>query len=126
MAQAQFAAALKLFADCVHTGTFQDAFGTKIENIPILVASRLLKPLGNPPPNSVKFFAATEVVEQAGDRTWLAKVTNALNQHWQRRNAAKKTLPLSGHAQPVRAMARAGGGPSLPAPLVQGREQAGS
>jgi len=59
-------------------------------DIPILVAARLLKPLGNPPPNSVKFFAALEVLELAKDRTWLAKVTNTLNQHWQKRNAAKR------------------------------------
>ena len=59
-------------------------------DVPVLVAARLLKPLGNPPPNSVKYFAALEVLEQAKDRTWLAKVTNALNQHWQKKNAAKK------------------------------------
>jgi len=29
-------------------------------------------------------------VEQVQDRAWLAKVANALNQHWQKRNAAKK------------------------------------
>jgi len=59
-------------------------------DVPILVAARLLKPLGNPPPNSVKFFAANDLLEQAKDRTWLAKVTNALNQHWQNKNAAKR------------------------------------
>jgi hypothetical protein len=59
-------------------------------DVPVLVAARLLKPLGNPPPNSVKYFAALEVLEQAKDRTWLAKVTNALNQHWQKKNAAKR------------------------------------
>ena len=59
-------------------------------DVPILVGARLLKPLGNPPPNSVKFFAAHEVLEQAKDRAWLAKVTNALNQHWQNKNAAKR------------------------------------
>jgi hypothetical protein len=64
-------------------------------DVPILVAARLLKPLGNPPPNSVKYFAALELLEQAQDRTWLAKVTNALNQHWQRRNARKKNYPLN-------------------------------
>lgn len=66
-------------------------------DVPVLVAVRLLKPLGNPPPNSVKFFATLEVLEQAKDRTWLAKVTNALNQHWQKKNAAKKRLPPGGH-----------------------------
>jgi hypothetical protein len=60
-------------------------------DVPILVAARLLKPLGNPPPNSVKFFAMLELLEQSKDRTWLAKVTNALNQHWQVRNAARNT-----------------------------------
>ena len=62
-------------------------------DVPILVAARLLKPLGNPPPNSVKYFAASELLELAEDRAWLAKVTNGLNQHWQRRNAAKKNRP---------------------------------
>src|SRR5664279_5652459 len=60
-------------------------------DVPILVAVRLLKPLGNPPPNSVKFFATLELREHIKDRTWLAKVTNALNQHWQVRNADRKT-----------------------------------
>jgi hypothetical protein len=64
-------------------------------DVPVLVAARLLKPLGNPPPNSVKFFAASELLEQVKDRTWLAKVTNALNQHWQKRNAAKQNRPAN-------------------------------
>jgi hypothetical protein len=59
-------------------------------DVPVLVAARLLKPLGNPSPYNVKFFAASQLLEQVKDRTWLAKVTNALNQHWQKRNAAKK------------------------------------
>jgi len=58
-------------------------------DMPILVAARLLKPLGNPPPHSVKFFAASELLEQVEDRAWLAKVTNAVNQHWQKKNALK-------------------------------------
>jgi hypothetical protein len=60
---------------------------------PILVAARLLKTLGNPPPNSVKFFGAAELLELVEDRAWLAKITNALNQHWQSRNAARKNRP---------------------------------
>jgi hypothetical protein len=34
---------------------------------PVLIAIRLLKPLGSPPPNSVEFFAALEVLESAKD-----------------------------------------------------------
>ena len=65
-------------------------------DVPILVVARLLKPLGNPQPHSVKYFAALELLEQVQDRTWLAKVTNALNQHWQRKNAHKKGRPPNG------------------------------
>ncbi len=65
-------------------------------DIPILVAARLLKPLGTPPPNSVKYFAALEVLEQARDRSWLARVTSALNQHWQNKNAAKRKQRVEG------------------------------
>jgi hypothetical protein len=49
----------------------------------------------NPPPHSVKYFAASELVEQVKDRTWLAKVSNTLNQHWQKKNAAKKICPVN-------------------------------
>lgn len=59
-------------------------------DIPVLVAARLLKPLGNPQPNSVKYFAAVEVLEHARDRAWLAKATNAVGLHWKRKNQDKK------------------------------------
>ena len=65
-------------------------------DVPILVAARILKPLGNPPPSSVKYFAASELLEQVKDRAWLARVTNALNQHWQNHNARKKNRSVNG------------------------------
>jgi hypothetical protein len=37
-----------------------------------------------------------ELLEQIQDRTWLAKVTNALNQHWQKKNASKKNCAVIG------------------------------
>lgn len=69
-------------------------------DVPVLVAARLLKPLGNPQPNSVKFFATLELLELAKDRTWLAKVTNAMNQYWQRKNAVKRVASLVGPNSP--------------------------
>lgn len=60
-------------------------------DIPILVAARLLKPLGNPAPNAVKFFSAAEVLELTQDRHWLAKITNTVNQHWHRKNHQRKS-----------------------------------
>src|ERR1035437_96614 len=62
-------------------------------DVSILVSSRLLKPLGNPPPNGIKFFATADLVEFAKDRAWLVKVTNAVNQHWHKQNARKKGRP---------------------------------
>ena len=59
----------------------------------------------NPSPYNVKFFAASELLEQVQDRAWLAKVTNALNQHWQKRYAAKQSCSgngsLNGHVVSV-------------------------
>jgi hypothetical protein len=65
-------------------------------DVPVLVAARLLKPLGNPLKNGIKFFATAELLEQVKDKAWLVKVTNAVNQHWQRNNAAKKNCPAKG------------------------------
>jgi hypothetical protein len=59
-------------------------------DVPVLVAARLLKPLGNPQPNSVKYFASVEVLELSKDRAWLARITSALNHYWQRKNEAKR------------------------------------
>ena len=64
-------------------------------DVPVLIAARLLKPLGNAPPNSVKYFATAELLEQMEDRAWLAKMTNALNRHWQSKNQRKRTCSQS-------------------------------
>ncbi len=72
-------------------------------DVPILVAARLLKPLGNPLPNSVKFFATTEVLELAKDRVWLARVTNAVNQHWRQKNQRRQSASMSGQHPPAAA-----------------------
>ena len=59
-------------------------------DVPVLVSARLLKPLGNPVPNGVKYFATVELVERMEDRVWLSKLTNAVTQYWQQRNQRKK------------------------------------
>ena len=68
--------------------------GCQPHDVPILVAARLLKPLGNPPPNGIKFFATLEVLELGKDRSWLAKITNTVSQHWQKKNGRQKQEPL--------------------------------
>lgn len=60
-------------------------------DITILVAARLLKPLGNPPRNGTKVFATPEILELARDRAWLGRVTLALQQYWRHKNR-RRTL----------------------------------
>jgi hypothetical protein len=59
-------------------------------DVPVLVAARLLKPLGNPAQNSIKFFATADLMELTQDRNWLGRMTHAVNQHWHQKNARKK------------------------------------
>ncbi len=59
-------------------------------DVPVLVAARLLKPLGNPLPNTVKYFAAADLLEQMRERNWLARVTTTISQHWQKKNDRRR------------------------------------
>ena len=60
-------------------------------DIPALVAARLLKPLGNPPANGIKFFATADLLEATKDRNWLVRVTSTINLHWHNKNARKRS-----------------------------------
>jgi len=59
-------------------------------DVPALVAAKLLKPLGNPPANGVKFFATADVLEASQDRNWLVRMSATIYQHWHRKNARQK------------------------------------
>jgi len=56
-------------------------------DIPPLVAAKLLKPLGNPPANGIKYFATADLLEDIKDRHWLVRVSATICQHWQKKNA---------------------------------------
>jgi len=60
-------------------------------DIPALVAAKLLKPLGNPPANGIKFFATVDLLESTKDRNWLVRMSATIYQHWQKQNASKKS-----------------------------------
>jgi len=81
----------------------------QLHDIPVLVAERLLRPLGSPPPNGTKFFATSEVLELSRDRSWLARITNTVTKHWQSKNAAKKRGKGSGEYDGVAAFTAAVG-----------------
>lgn len=55
----------------------------QVHDIPVLVKAGMLKPLGKPmAPNTVKYFAATEMVALARDPVWLSKATKIINDYW--------------------------------------------
>lgn len=65
--------------------------GFKPEEITLLIAAGLLKPLGHPPRNGAKFFA-TETLEQLRrDEKWLARASDAICAYWRESNARKGT-----------------------------------
>ena len=59
-------------------------------DIPALVAAKLIKPLGNPPQNGVKFFATVELLEASRDRNFLVRMSSVIYQHWHKKNTAKR------------------------------------
>ena len=59
-------------------------------DVPVLVRARLLKPLGNPPANARKLFAADEVLELCRDKAWLGKVSNAIHESWRKKNRSRQ------------------------------------
>jgi hypothetical protein len=65
-------------------------------DVPVLVAGRLLKPLGNPPLNGIKFFDTADLIKRAKEPNWLGRVTCAINLHWHKQNARKKCYSLNG------------------------------
>jgi len=68
--------------------------------IPILVAKGLLKPLGRPPANGVKYFAATALAELREDIKWLTRASDVIVEHWRYKNA-QKTDAMRG-SSPIR------------------------
>jgi hypothetical protein len=62
-------------------------FGT--QEIRILMASGLLKPLGHPPINGMKYFATAALAELHRDVKWLTHASDAVVEHWREKNARK-------------------------------------
>ena len=62
--------------------------GVSPKDISTLVAAKLLKPLGHPPANGQKFFAACELERLRNDADWLAKASDTLVRHWRKRNSS--------------------------------------
>ena len=63
--------------------------GFQPHDIPALIAAGLLKPLGHPPANGIKYFAAADLDHLRTDTKWLARATDAVHNHWRQRNGHK-------------------------------------
>jgi hypothetical protein len=79
----------------LHTEETAKILGFQPFDIPVLVHHKLLKPLGNPVQNSVKYFAAVQIVAVASDPEWLDKATKVIARHWHEKNERKRTKQLS-------------------------------
>lgn len=63
--------------------------GFEIQHIPVLIATRILHPLGNPPPNAPKYFHTRTLLRLVEDERWMERASDALVKHWANRNARK-------------------------------------
>jgi hypothetical protein len=80
--------------------------GVAPHDIPILVAHKLLTPLGNPIQSSVKCFAKVVLEELAKNVEWLHQAKATSQGHWSMKNARKSanaeysSLPEDKHVPP--------------------------
>jgi hypothetical protein len=84
----------------LNTAQTAACLGFKPHDIPVLTARGFLKPLGRPMPNSDKYYARSKILERSDDEEWLSRATEALSQHWQKKNA-RKAEKQNGHAWPM-------------------------
>lgn len=63
--------------------------GFQEHDVPVLTTAKLLRPLGKPATNAVKYFAAVEVCERMGDTGWLHKASQTIYEHWKVKNSRK-------------------------------------
>lgn len=63
-------------------------------DISVLNSVGLLKPLGRPPASGSKYFATAVLQILRNDTRWLAKASDAIVNHWKRKNAGRKLYGL--------------------------------
>ena len=87
--------------------------GFSLTDMTILVGVGLVKPLGKPAPNAIRFFARPDLDELANDAKWLDRACAALGRHWRVRNErltgkkpddSRKSRLVKSPAQPARSL----------------------
>ncbi len=64
-------------------------------DIPALMRAGMLKPLGNPLPNSVKHFGTVEILDLANDKSSMEAISETLASYWKKKNAIRKPRDLT-------------------------------
>ncbi len=65
--------------------------GFAAHDIPVLVAAKLLVPLGRPRPTSVEYFCVAVLAGHAENPAWLSKATACVGAYWEGKNKRRKT-----------------------------------
>lgn len=81
--------------------------GFAAHDVPILVKTGLLKPLGHPPPNGVKYFSTATLLRLRDDSHWLSRATDALVKAWKIKNSSR-TRNEKSHKNDARRQERVG------------------
>jgi hypothetical protein len=82
----EFSVTLLVLPARLNSGQTARLHGFAEHDVPILIAAKLLIPLGKPAPNGPKYFARVDVLSYAEDRDWLNRATKTLTKHWQKKN----------------------------------------
>ena len=70
--------------------------GFEPHEIPMLIASGLLKPLGHPAHNGQKYFLTATLEDLRRDEKWFAKACDAVVEYWRCKNSRKgQNLPTA-------------------------------
>ena len=72
--------------------------GFQEHDMPVLIAAKLLTPLGKPAPNAPKYFAAVDILNAAQDRDWLSQATRTLSRYWSEKNCRKESASIEKRA----------------------------
>ena len=86
-AQAKELLNLRRLPAMLNTAQTAVMLGLGEHDIPVLIAAGLLKPLGDPPTNAVKYFSTVTVLEMAGESTVLNEIRSTVYQYWRHKNA---------------------------------------
>jgi hypothetical protein len=63
-----------------------ELLGFEEHDLPVLMRTKLLKPLGEPARNGHKFFSAAELQQLRNDHSWLDRATKAVSRYWRGKN----------------------------------------